>query len=277
VARQARNFPQAFSHLALINAVMHVIHAESGATYKFSAGMASPQPRLNPAVVSGAELTGRVAPSSETGEVPRTPRIPVELTTAPFTLDAALRPGLSKSALKGHSWRRLGPELHCWVSWREDTRQILRALQPKVTAFSGRTAAWLHGIDMNPAPIEVVVPPGSGLRSRTGLEVHRARPHMSSWFAPCPRQPSRANGRFVGRADLFYPQARLAIEYDGSNHRERMVEDNRRQDAIVNAGYRLLRFTGPDLSRRPEVAVALVRAGLQEDGRERRQGQRDAV
>jgi len=28
-------FPQAFSHLALINAVMHVIRAESGATNRF--------------------------------------------------------------------------------------------------------------------------------------------------------------------------------------------------------------------------------------------------
>ena len=42
--RHLGNFPQAFSHLALINAVMHVIHAETGITSKFSAGMASPQP-----------------------------------------------------------------------------------------------------------------------------------------------------------------------------------------------------------------------------------------
>src|SRR5204862_677192 len=42
--RHLGNFPQAFSHLALINAVMHVIHAESGPTHKFSPGIASPQP-----------------------------------------------------------------------------------------------------------------------------------------------------------------------------------------------------------------------------------------
>ena len=42
--RHLGNFPQAFSHLALINAVMHVIHAEQGITNKFSAAMASPQP-----------------------------------------------------------------------------------------------------------------------------------------------------------------------------------------------------------------------------------------
>ena len=33
--RHLGNFPQAFSHLALINAVMHVINAETGATNKF--------------------------------------------------------------------------------------------------------------------------------------------------------------------------------------------------------------------------------------------------
>jgi GH15 family glucan-1,4-alpha-glucosidase len=42
--RHLGNFPQAFSHLALINAVMHVIHAETGLTSKFNAGMPSPQP-----------------------------------------------------------------------------------------------------------------------------------------------------------------------------------------------------------------------------------------
>jgi len=42
--RHLGNFPQAFSHLALINAVMHVIHAETGTTSKFSAAMPSPQP-----------------------------------------------------------------------------------------------------------------------------------------------------------------------------------------------------------------------------------------
>jgi GH15 family glucan-1,4-alpha-glucosidase len=35
--RHLGNFPQAFSHLALINAVMHVIHAEQGISSKFGA------------------------------------------------------------------------------------------------------------------------------------------------------------------------------------------------------------------------------------------------
>lgn len=62
-----------------------------------------------------------------------------------------------------------------------------------------------------------------------------------------------------GRADLYYPQARLVIEYDGGNHRERLVEDNRRQNQLINSGYKVLRFTAAD---RPDVITAQVREQL---------------
>ncbi len=68
-----------------------------------------------------------------------------------------------------------------------------------------------------------------------------------------------SDGTFVGRADLYYPTARLVIEYDGTNHRDRLIEDNRRQNLLVSAGYRLLRFTAPDVLQRPGSVVALVR------------------
>ncbi len=58
-----------------------------------------------------------------------------------------------------------------------------------------------------------------------------------------------------GRADLYYPQVRLVIEYDGQNHRDRLAEDNRRQNKLIGAGYRVLRFTASD---RPEVITAQV-------------------
>jgi very-short-patch-repair endonuclease len=69
-------------------------------------------------------------------------------------------------------------------------------------------------------------------------------------------------GRFVGRADLYYPQARLVIEYDGTNHRDRLIEDNRRQNALIDAGFRILRFTAADLRERPDAVVAQVRNAL---------------
>lgn len=64
-------------------------------------------------------------------------------------------------------------------------------------------------------------------------------------------------GRFVGRADLYYRSARLVIEYDGTNHRDRLVEDNRRQNILSQAGFKMLRFTAPDLQQ-PDIIKALV-------------------
>ena len=71
-----------------------------------------------------------------------------------------------------------------------------------------------------------------------------------------------ADGRLIGRADLYYPAARLVVEYDGANHRERLVEDNRRQNLLMDAGYALLRFTAADINRQPEVVETLVRRAL---------------
>jgi very-short-patch-repair endonuclease len=70
------------------------------------------------------------------------------------------------------------------------------------------------------------------------------------------------SGELLGRADLYYPSARLVVEYDGGNHRERLVDDDRRQNLLVNAGYQVLRFTSTDLYSRRQVTVALVRAAL---------------
>jgi very-short-patch-repair endonuclease len=67
-----------------------------------------------------------------------------------------------------------------------------------------------------------------------------------------------AAGNFVGRADLYYPDRRLVIEYDGENHRDRLVADLRRQNTLVNAGYHLLRFTIADM-RTPGAVAAQVR------------------
>ena len=76
--------------------------------------------------------------------------------------------------------------------------------------------------------------------------------------AGLPRPQVQAKLSF-GRADLYYPQARLVIEYDGQNHRDRIPDDNRRQNLLLSAGYRLLRFTSSD---RPEAITSMVRNAL---------------
>jgi hypothetical protein len=74
-------------------------------------------------------------------------------------------------------------------------------------------------------------------------------------------------GQFVGRPDFYYPLHRLALEYDGSSHRENLTGDNRRQNRIVEAGYRLLRFTAADVLSTPYSVVALVRRALSQPSR----------
>lgn len=70
------------------------------------------------------------------------------------------------------------------------------------------------------------------------------------------------NGVFLGRVDLYYPGQRLAIEYDGQFHRETWEEDVVRQNRILNAGIRMLRFTAADLRRKPHLVLASVRDAL---------------
>ncbi len=285
----------------------------------------------------------------------KTPCIPHELTRSPFSLDEARNAGLTLSALSGKSRQRLGAELYRWKELPGDPWLTLsawtRALPPE-TVFVGATAAWLFGLDFEPTnPVEVAVPPSSGLRSRAGLIVRRCviplreialirrlratalpltlaglclqRPASEALVAidmaihrglidsaalrryaelskgrpgaarlqslallaapaespmetrlrrllvqaglPQPEVQTNlrdSSARFVGRADLYYPAARLVLEYDGGNHRERMVDDNRRQNLLVNAGYRVLRFTSADIRGRADVVIGQVRAAL---------------
>ena len=46
-------------------------------------------------------------------------------------------------------------------------------------------------------------------------------------------------GRFLGRPDLYYPDRKLGLEYDGGTHRTSLVDDNRRQNRLLAEGVRL--------------------------------------
>jgi len=67
------------------------------------------------------------------------------------------------------------------------------------------------------------------------------------------------DGRFLGRPDLYYKDHKLGLEYDGGAHRDNLVEDNRRQNRLLNAGIRLLRFTAADIYGTPESVIEQVR------------------
>jgi very-short-patch-repair endonuclease len=66
------------------------------------------------------------------------------------------------------------------------------------------------------------------------------------------------------RLDLAYPQAKLAIEYDGDHHRERrqFQRDVARLNRLRLLGWTVLRFTADDVLRHPERVIAQVRAAL---------------
>ena len=282
--------------------------------------------------------------------------VPAALRAGPFTYSEARSIGVSRRQLRGAGYRRLGSGLYRWAGLKESPLLMLAAVArrlPGGAAFSGRTAAWLHGLDLAPCdPIEVTIPEpiGSGHRAgvsvrrgalaredivrRRGLpvtsplrtvidlggrdpltegvvaadmflhagliSVHKLRTHVAGHsgakgiarlrrvvdlaepkaesametrlrmllvLAGLPRpevQVSIHDGqdRFLGRPDLLYSKQRLAIEYDGGTHRDRMVDDNRRQNGLVGAGLRLLRFTAADVYGTPDLVAMQVRHGL---------------
>lgn len=107
--------------------------------------------------------------------------------------------------------------------------------------------------------IDVTAPAESPMETRlrwlllkSGLPMPEVQVDLHDW-----------NGRFLGRADLYYPQARLVIEFDGGIHRDKLVADDQRQNAIVGAGYVVLRFTAVDVFQRAEVVATQVRHALE--------------
>lgn len=282
--------------------------------------------------------------------------MPIALRVGPFTVADAGRVGVTRRQLRGARYRRMGAGLYRWAGLQENPLLMLRAVArrlPDGAAFSGRTAAWLHGLDMPPCdPIEVTIPEWVGAGRRAGAIVRRAalggdeievrqglptttalrtvvdlggrdplaegvvaadmalhaglvttvalQSHVSGHSgargiarlrrvialadaksesametrlrvllarARLPRPEVQVSihdkqGRFLGRPDLLYRAHRLAIEYDGGNHRERLVDDNRRQNGLIGAGFRLLRFTAADVYGTPEIVASQVRQEL---------------
>jgi very-short-patch-repair endonuclease len=67
------------------------------------------------------------------------------------------------------------------------------------------------------------------------------------------------------RADLAYRQRQVLLEADGRDRHEawhRAQADRRRQNLLVNAGWRVLRFTWDDVLTRPATVIATVARAL---------------
>ena len=90
---------------------------------------------------------------------------------------------------------------------------------------------------------------------------------LSDLPPPAVQHPVIVGGRRY-YLDLAYPQARLAIEYDGEDHRtrQRARRDLEREAALTSAGWHVLRFDAWVVLFHPERIVAAVRAKPAEVG-----------
>ena len=240
--------------------------------------------------------------------------------------------------------------MYIWAGQEDSPLLRLKAVTRRLpeVVFSGRTAGWLHGLNLPPEePVEVIVQ-DVRVSSRAGLRLHRTnlkpedvvrlrglpvtsalrtavdlgsrRPLVEAVVAldmalhkrivtlvklrsfqeanrgvrgvailrraielaePATQSPMETRlrlllvmaglprpqaqvslhdtvGRFLGRPDLYYTAHKLGLEYDGATHRDSLVEDNRRQNRLLNGGIRLLRFTAADIYHAPESVIEQV-------------------
>lgn len=93
------------------------------------------------------------------------------------------------------------------------------------------------------------------------LQAVLRRAGVGGWVA---NAPVRAFGK-VYHPDLLVESARLVVEFDGyavHGTREAFESDRIRQNHLVLAGYRVLRYTWQRLQDEPELIVAEIRAAL---------------
>jgi very-short-patch-repair endonuclease len=82
-------------------------------------------------------------------------------------------------------------------------------------------------------------------------------------------EPVRQHAVLVGGErrfiDIAYPQARLALEYDGNDPHtrvERFESDRSRQNGLVLLGWTILRYTHRELRDRPHRVIHQIRSFL---------------
>ena len=79
------------------------------------------------------------------------------------------------------------------------------------------------------------------------------------------RQVRDDAGRWLGRADLVYPEFRTVVEYDGDQHRSSRAQyekDIIRWERFVEAGWRVVKVRAGGLFANPDATVRRVRGAL---------------
>lgn len=138
------------------------------------------------------------------------------------------------------------------------------ALRRRLTTVA-ELEAWIHdhprhrGVGRLARALEM-----ADARSDSPME-SRLRAHLviAGLPKPCVQEPLHdQSGEFLARPDLLYRDELIVLEYDGATHRDSVAADNQRQNRLVDAGYRVLRFTSGDVLRRPAAVVDQVRRAL---------------
>nr|WP_246324508.1 DUF559 domain-containing protein [Petropleomorpha daqingensis] len=87
--------------------------------------------------------------------------------------------------------------------------------------------------------------------------------HLGGLPHPIPQFEVHEFGVFLGQVDLAWPEAKLIVEYEGAYHFDELqiVEDDARYEALVAAGWRVIRLSSIDL-RDLDAVVERIRAAL---------------
>lgn len=105
--------------------------------------------------------------------------------------------------------------------------------------------------------LEPILFDGADAESERRLQSMLRRAHVTGWVA---HLPFVAGGhRF--EIDLAFPAWRIAIEVDGYAYHhadDRFQRDRTKQNALIAAGWRVLRFTWADIDERPGYVLAQV-------------------
>ncbi|GLY01042.1 DUF559 domain-containing protein [Actinoplanes sp. NBRC 101535] len=195
---------------------------------------------------------------------PRIPRIEVH-STALWPGDVMAIGGLPLTTAErtafdiGRRW----PREEALIVWDALLRR--RALDRDLVRDMLRSRHGWHGTDRLPDLLRL-----ADGRSESPMETRlRLLISDAGLPQPTPQFVVRHGRDFVARVDLAWPHLRLALEYDGDQHRERarFRRDATRLNALHLAGWRVLRFTAPDVLRNPARTVTVIAAALAAAGR----------
>jgi hypothetical protein len=92
------------------------------------------------------------------------------------------------------------------------------------------------------------------------------RLRLVMWASSLPRPVAQhvvcdTRGRFVARVDFAWPEARVAVEYEGAWHAHNVGPDRRRLNELTAAGWTVVFVTAADLAD-PVALVARIAAAL---------------